>query len=415
MTQKTLIMALAAGLAGWLGPGTAAEQVVTAGPFTIEAVERKVGGGGFPNTSGNFFKRVPVTTYRVLHKGKPVAIPGTAPDRGAPWWEARVLTGAPQPALLLMESTAVLLTEADGQARVQVLAPSGSPRTQWQWLDAEQGQPGPVNVVAIAHRPGHPRELAGGRWLAVNTLAVLDVKTLAVHRYRLNDSAVLDQLDRFYAAEKPVLAFSPGGTQFVVSASRDRPGETDLRKRFDHALVAFDFAAQRGTVLPIVLADWRLQGSQDIDAAFARRVVAWRRGPDGAEQATLRQDLPRVWLGKVNGRETQSTSYTLQPVRPSMQKVLAAFLESEFQAVLTPRATGTGQDARIGDLTLTLNMIRPEDEELSLFHLGDWQRSKDAFALIERIAERFNALLAAGQHQQHFVGGSAVSAAQPAR
>lgn len=399
-------MAFTAGLAGSLGPGMAAENTQTVGPFTIEAVERKASRGGFPNTSGNFFKRVPVTTYRVLHKGKPVPIPGTAADRGAPWWEARVLTGAPQPALLLMESTAVLLTEADGQARVQVLAPSGSPRAQWQWLDAVQGQPGAITIVGPTHRPGEPRELPGGRWLMVHAQAVLDVKTLAVHRFKFTDTAVLDQLDRFYAADKPALAFSPGGTQFVVAASRDRPDETDLRKRFDHALVAFDLAAQRGTVLPIVLADWRLPGSQDIDAAFARQVVVWRRGPGGTEQAYLRQDLPRVWLGKVEGRGTPSVSYRLQPVRPLMQKVLADFLATEFKADVTPSASGTGQDVRIGDLTLMLNMIRPEDEELSLFHGGDWQRNKDAFALIERIAERFNALLAAGQHQQHFVGGT---------
>ena len=67
-------------LAGVFGTGAAA-QTLTVGPFTIEAVERKIGAGGFPNTSGNPFKRTPVTTYRVLHKGKPGALPGAPMTR----------------------------------------------------------------------------------------------------------------------------------------------------------------------------------------------------------------------------------------------------------------------------------------------------------------------------------------------
>ena len=285
-------MALVSWLAGVLGHGVAgAADTLTVGPFTLEAVERKIGAGGFPNTSGNPFKRAPVTTYRVLHKGTPIVPPGTAPDRGAPWWEARVLKGAAQPAVLLMESGAYLLTEANGQPRLQELAQRSAPRPQWQWLDAQQGQPGPVNLVAIAHRPGPPPALAGaGRWLSVYTQAVLDVQTLAIHRYTLNSTEVLDQLQRFYGAEQPVLAFSPGGTQFVVAGFRDRPGEPDIDKRFEHALIAFDFARQQGTVLPINLAEWRLRSPQDIDPAFARRVVGWRRGGDGREHAFLKRD-----------------------------------------------------------------------------------------------------------------------------
>jgi hypothetical protein len=283
-------MALISWLTGVFGHGPAVADTLTVGPFTLESVERKISAGGFPNTSGNPFKRAPVTTYRVLHKGKPIVPPGTTPDRGAPWWEARALSGAPQPAVLLMESGAFLLTEAGGQPRVQELAARGAARTQWQWLDVQRGQPGPVTIVSLAHRPGQPRVLSGGRWLSVYAEAVLDVQTLSVHRYSLNSTEVLDQLQRYYAAEKPMLAFSPGGTQFVVAGERDRPEETDLDKRFEYALVAFDFARQRGTVLPIVPAEWQLQGPQGIDADFARKVVAWRRGPDGREQAFLRRE-----------------------------------------------------------------------------------------------------------------------------
>lgn len=290
MTGSLQIMACMSFLAGLLGLNpAAADDVLDLGPFRIEAVERRISAGGFPNTSGNPFKRVPVTTYRVLHQGQPVVPPGTTPDRGAPWWEARVLTDAPQPALLLMESGAYLLTSVNGAPQLQELAPGDGSSMQWQWLDAHQGQPGPVTFVSLTHRPGPPRGFAGGgRWLSLYGVAVLDTKTLKAYRYTLNSTEVLDQLQRFYAAEKPALAFSPGGTQFIVAGSRDRPDEPDLDKRFEHALIAFDFARQRGTVLPIDLGAWNLRGFEQIDAAFARRSVAWRTAPDGSEQAYLR-------------------------------------------------------------------------------------------------------------------------------
>ena len=404
-------MALASFLAGLLGFGATAAETLTVGPFTVEAVERRIGAGGFPNTSGNPFRRTTVTGFRVLHKGTPVVPPGTTADRGAPWWEARVLEGAPQPALLLMEMGAVLLTEVNGEPRLQELAPRSGSKQEWQWLDEMQGQPGRVHVIGIAQRKGEPRALSGGRWLSVYGRSVLDVKSLAVHGYRLNGNEVRDQLDRFYAADQPALAFSPGGSQFVVKGARDRPDETDMEKRFDYALVAFDFAARRATVLPISLARWRLPNPLGIDAAFAQRVVGWRRAPDGREQAFLRNDLPPApWLGRVTGREMDSVSYDLQPVQPALRDPFARFLATEFAAVVTPSSSGAGGlEARIGDLTLSLGMLRPQEQRLSLYYASDWQRRAEAHALIERIAERFNARLAAGEYQQFFVDDTAAA------
>jgi hypothetical protein len=115
-----------------------------------------------PDTSGNPFQRAPVTQYRISFNGKPVPLPGAGKSR-APWWEVRVLTGAPRPALLLMETGAYLLTETDGRPHLEELAPRLSSHTEWQWLDSEAGQPGPKNIVGLAHRPGQPLELSGGR------------------------------------------------------------------------------------------------------------------------------------------------------------------------------------------------------------------------------------------------------------
>lgn len=389
-------------LAALLGGGHTLAAPVGVGPFTVEAVGRRVGAGGFPNTSANPFDRTLVTTYRVLHKGVPVVPPGGPRDDGAPWWDACVLSGAPRPALLLMQHGAVLLSEADGQPRAQELAAPGAARTGWQWLDATQGQPGPVTVVALAPRPAAPCELSGGRWLSVYGQAVVDVQTLTVHRYSLHGTAVLEQLQGHHAAGTPMLAFSPGGTQFVVAGARDKPGETDPARRFEHALIAFDFTHQQGTVLPIDLAAWRLPGAQDIDAAFARRALVWQRTADGRERASLQARRPALWLGKVAGREMRSVSFELQPVLPGMGDVLLRFLETDFGASVSATGPAAAQ-ARIGQLTLSLGFLRTQEQRLSLYHAGDWQLQAQAHVLIERIAEQFNARLSAGEHQLLFV------------
>lgn len=395
--------ALGAGLALWLGPRALRAQTVETGPFRIEAVERRVAAGGFPNTSGNPFRRTEITTYRVLFRGQPVALPGAGPIQGAPWWEVRVLGTPAQPALLLMEAGAWLLTVADGAPRLAELAPRDGAHAHWQWLDAAGGQPGPVAVVGPAHRPQPLATLSAGRWLAVYARAVVDLHTLQVHRYWLSDSAVLAALQGFYPTASPVLAFSPGATQFVVAAARDRPGETDIERRFEHGLVAFDFTRQRGVALPVDLARWRLPNAQGIDAAFAQRAVVWRRLPDGSEQASLRDPAAEPWRGRLSGREMDSLSYSLQPVGPAMQEALVAFLVREFGATLAPDRVATMQKVGIGGLTLSLGFLRPQEQRLSLFYADDWQRRAAAHALIERIALAFDARLAAGEYQALFI------------
>ncbi len=389
-------------IAAWFGAGAAVAQTWTVGPFTVEAVERQIGAGAFPNTSSNPFERRPITLFRVFHNGKQVVPSGTEPSRrGGPWWDVRAIAGAPKPALLLMEIGAMLLTEVDGQAHLEELAPRDGSNTQWQWLDSHNGQPSAWEVVGMGHRPAHALQLAGGRWLNVFGRTIVDARTLAVHRYRLNSTAVLDQLGNFYAAGKPVLALSPGGTQFVVKGGRRAPGEVD----FEHALVAFDFVHQKGTVMPIALKRWRLPDERGIDAAFALKVLGWRQGPDGREQAYLRDDLPsQPWLGRLEGREMHALSYRLGPALPTLREVVARFLETEFDAVIARRESSLDLlEVRIENLSLTLGFLRPQEQLLSMYHSGDGRRRAEAEVLIERIAERFNARLAAGEYQHHFV------------
>lgn len=401
-------------LLGLFGAGQAAAQTWTVGPFTVEAVERRLSSGRFPNISGNPFERTSITNFRVLHKGKPIVPPGTQAKRVPPWFDVRQISGASQPALLLMEVGAWLLTEKDGQPQLQELAPREPTASGWQWLDSRNGQPDTMQVVGLTHRPDHVLELTGGRWLAIFGKTVLDTKTLAVHRFSFNSTQTQEQLQGWSVADERVLAFSPEGTTFVVQASRERPGVDNIDERYESALVAFDFVRQEVDVMPVALGFWRLPNSQCIDAAFAQWVVGWMPGASvikidgllyGSEIARLREDRRAPhWLGRL----TEFKEYELQPVTPAMQGVFVDFLEHEFASAMVgaPDPQGGGQEVRIEDLPLHLEMLRPQERRLSLFYLSqshDPAREAHGKALVERIAERFNARLAAGEFQQYFV------------
>ena len=97
-------------------------------------------------------------------------------------------------------------------------------------------------------------------------------------------------------------------------------------------------------------------------------------------------------------------SYRLGPALPTLREVVARFLETEFGAVIARRESSLDLlEVRIENLSLTLGFLRPQEQLLSMYHSGDGRRRAEAEVLIERIAERFNARLAAGEYQQHFV------------
>lgn len=400
MVRKLVLLSW---LATLLSPASSALPSLESGPFNVQAVERKIGAGGFPNTSSNPFKKIKVTRYRVSYKGKPFTPLHKSKDPDGSWWQAYLLADAPQPAVLAMELNTLLLTEQDGELKIDELQSRDASQNQWQWLDSEQGQPGPLHQVAISQREQAGLSLSGGRFLNVVGQAVLDTHTLSVARYSLISSQVLERLQGFYIADKPALAFSPGGTRFVILGSRrnhevDKPGQD-----FEYALVAFDYQRQVGTLLPIQPHRWHLPDITDVDATFVKRVLAWQTLTDGSELASLREDLALPpWQGKLLGSKSSSLSYQLKPVRPEMGDVLRSFLETEYAARLESTSAIGTVNLRVGDLVLSLGAYEPDDESVSLLYLDDWQRQQAAFAKIQAIAEHFNTRLADGEYQAYF-------------
>ena len=91
----TRLLAALPALMAACGVGSATQrETLQHGPFEIVAEGRRVSAGGFPNTSGNPFRTMEVTSFSVRHQGKPVVVQhGTRQsDR---FWTVLRLPGAP--------------------------------------------------------------------------------------------------------------------------------------------------------------------------------------------------------------------------------------------------------------------------------------------------------------------------------
>lgn len=153
--------------------------VVTHGPFEIVLETRRIGAGGFPNTTMNPFRKTEVSDFVVRYQGKPVTVPA-ANGTGAVsrFWRVMRLPDAPQHALLAATSQLYLITEDAGALRVQRLAGESNDTVSLQWLDSNDGQPGAETRIGVAQLTQEDTALQGGRWLLIGRTAVLDVRTL---------------------------------------------------------------------------------------------------------------------------------------------------------------------------------------------------------------------------------------------
>jgi hypothetical protein len=363
-----------------------------AGPFTVEARVRRISTGAFPNTSGNPFATRPLTEYVVRLHGKTVSVPldgGESEDR---FWDARVLAGAPRPAVVVAQLGVWLLTEGEGGVPVvTTLAAPTQDFATLQWLDAEAGQPGEEFTVAMREQAVLPMTLAGGQRLLVNRRNVLDVDTLRTHPFSPYEPT---PMDGFYPSNEPARALSPDGRQLVFVANRN------VGMGYDYALVAVDYAANRASVVPFGRTATRFGSVEDFDPAWFAHYFEWRPAGEGVRLAVREGVVPRPWHGHASRDGSGRVEYRLRPVTRAMLDVLADFVVATQGATRTASDDPDRIDLRLGD-DLLHAWYRPDDHELSLYaDLGP--RQAQAWARIERVAPAFDAELATRRHDALF-------------
>ncbi|MBK6294674.1 MAG: hypothetical protein IPF55_10580 [Rhodoferax sp.] len=94
------------------------------------------------------------------------------------------LEDAPRPAVLLAATGLWLVSEENGAAKIEQLKEQDTSGALMQWLDGAGGQPAKPVDVGIRDARGEPRGYKGGTLLLLGRGVVLDVRTLAIQRYR---------------------------------------------------------------------------------------------------------------------------------------------------------------------------------------------------------------------------------------
>ena len=263
-----LLLQAACSGSGAGGSASAASSLPTGtvahGPFEIIASARSISTGTFPNQGGSPFATREVNDFQVRWRGKPVAAPGG----NQRFWRVLRLEGAPRPALLLVTTGFVLAIEdAAGQLQLTPIKAESSSLAEVQWLDATDGQPGPsqsFGIEAVADLQAST-QLAGGRWLRLGSLSVMDVAKLGVFPVDpwvpMVPGVPITSTSR---EGDEVRAFSPGRTQYVLAAAGIDYSRADQAQAY--GLLVMDIARGTATELRADRKRFRFAAPGDVDA-----------------------------------------------------------------------------------------------------------------------------------------------------
>lgn len=405
------LFGLAAVLLAAFAPTRASQaQTIQHGPFEIVASPRRVSSGTFPNIGGNPFATVEVTSFALRWRGRSVQVPG----RGDRFWQALRLVGAPQPAILLVERDFTLISEQNGELRVQLLNSQSSSLAEAQWLDSKAGQPGEpqswgISKVDLATQT----VLQGGRFLLLGSALVLDVNSLQLHKIEpwvpMVPGKPVTELSRDGDLAR---AFSPGRTQYVLAGSQSdyARGHGEI-----YGLLVVDMI--RGTAYEL-RADRRrmpFADTQDMDLRWIDHYFVWQRDAGGQERLVPRvgaQALP--WRGRLTAPSHGTIEYHVERVQPALLEHLRRVVLALPGAALAPdwidpRRGIDGNTVRVGPCLLGLSAREAGMPEEKFSRVGVYI-TKDEPATreqcnetVRRIAVAMDVELATGRHNRLIV------------
>ena len=346
--------------------------------------------------------------YSILHEGKPVAFPGALQNNtGLPYmWAVYALPGAPDPTLVAGSQSLYLIYLKNGAPVVEPLLQQGHDFASLQFLDSENGQPGPYMEVFGKNKTTGLEtldSLEGGRYLMVSEHAVLDVQTRKIWPMNTNNNAVENYS---YPSPHGAMAFSPDQKTIVFKAEfQSWNTQNEDLPDSEHALVAYHFEKDSGYAVKFDDTDTRMNSSfENFDNQWFVTYFEWKKSPDG-ERLQLRplEKLPN-WTGRIE----KDNYYTLYPVKAEMMPVFLDFVLAQMgwtKANILKDETGeyTGHRLDLGSGAVKLDICFQEDDRKLTFskHLYD-ENTPEYEALVQKIAEAFNAELTAGKHQEHF-------------
>jgi hypothetical protein len=384
-----------------LGCGSGAKKIsdghAASGPFEIRWDVESSRSGAWFNNGGDFNAQQYTSYFSVYYKGKLIEVP-TKKENAKYFWQALFLKDASQPAVLIGTHSMYLVTENNGEPKVTPLHEQDGNFATFQWLDSENGQPGPAERVYLGDDSARDRFLSGGHYLMVNNQVVLDVKNLKVYPIEVNTYERVKALDDYNAYNSPLIGLSPGGTQMIMIGSRSNP---ENRLLFQYALVMIDFLTNEAYAVPFNRTETRFFSIWDGTPAWLTTYFEWKKDKTGRDQLVKRtfHKLPN-WQGRFsNDHFTGKVSqYKLIPVKASMLEAYFEFLETHYEVTEVRRKEmpdfGTKSIHLKINGTELLLYFQQEEQSLSL--------SGDAEGVIEPFGKDFDAEMAKGKYQEYF-------------
>lgn len=377
------------------------------GPFEILAQGRRIGTGAFPNNSGNPFGTMEVTGFGVRYKGQPVTI---AQEKGtlARFWRVVRLVDAPRPALLVSTTDFHLITEDNGQLVTRSIGMPSTSLAEYQWLDADKGQPTEPRTFGIEKVDlDAGTRLQGGRWLRLSHHSVLDIKELRVYPVQpWIDYRRGVPFGGLNTGGTRVRALSPGQTQFVTVGSGE---DHDHNGERYNALLVVDIPTGKAYGLLLDRTRHRYMESDDVTPAWVDHYFRWTRDAQGVERLVPRTDArPLPWLGKFTTFTGGSVEFRMKPVKPGMGPIVVRFIQDRLGGRPAPDWLDPRNDRGV---TFTVPgcshviAISLREAELGVFSPASKTGThRDCSDVIRRLGELFNAELARGAWQTAFVG-----------
>ena len=362
-------------------------------PFSIK--KRRVVEKRFRFNEGTTSKSV-FTKYQLRYKDQLVTFPSSLDENTgvSGIWKAYYLKDAPKPTFIIASNQVFLVTEENGEAKVSHVPKNHSNYSTLQWLDSENGQPGPKEEILI-REDTTDCSLEGGEYLLINQHVVLRVSDLKMFSFKYNYL----KTDDYYPGN--AVAFSPDKEAVVYMGSK-RDERTEYG--YKYAMTVYEYKTGEGYALPFERTETRLRDAYRVGPDWVNTYFEWTKGDSGVYEIRKKvlDPLPN-WEGSL----TKNGSYELNPVKEDIHTILFAFAKSQLKLEDSDIRTEVSEDR-------TQYLLNHEDfvfyisysKSLSTASMSVSFLSKgpeeEANAIIQQIGESFNAELRNGAHQALF-------------
>lgn len=336
------------------------------------------------------------TKYKIMYKDQlitfPDALDANADVSGI--WKTYFLADAPVPALLVASKYVYIVTEENQSPLITPIANNFSNYASIQWLDADNGQPGPKTQILIGE-DSTDCVLKGGNFLLINETTVVRMKDLELFHFIHNTD-----LSEGYTAYQ-VVGFSPDHSQIVFMGSKS---DELTPTQFIHALIVYDFQTNEAYTLPFDKTQMRLHLPYKADVHWMNTYFNWQP-IDSSQYRLIQKEIsqPPGWEGYY----TENSSYELAPVSKEMHATLARFIIEHLQLeqdAVEAKAFGNLEKFTITYQNIVLdisyvNELNTVSVSSSFMNKGN---EESAQALIHEIGDAFNEILRKGDYQSLF-------------